>query len=104
MYNRVMPRPSSKKKETAVEEHDFAVVARKVVESAIGEQMNGAPLDNPGAGKNPHAVALGRLGGLKGGNARADKLSARKRKQIAKKAAQARWAKPEKDSNPWSLM
>jgi hypothetical protein len=43
--------------------------------------------------KNPAAVALGRLGGLKGGKARAEKLSARKRSQIAKKAAAARWAK-----------
>ena len=43
--------------------------------------------------KNPAAVALGRLGGLKGGKARAEKLSARKRKQIAKKAAAARWHK-----------
>jgi hypothetical protein len=43
--------------------------------------------------KNPAAVALGRLGGLKGGKARAAKLSAAKRKAIAKKAAAKRWAK-----------
>lgn len=43
--------------------------------------------------KNPAAVALGRLGGLKGGKARAKKLSPERRKEIAKKAAQARWAK-----------
>lgn len=42
--------------------------------------------------KNPAAVALGRLGGLKGGKARAEKLSAKKRQEIAKKAAQARWS------------
>jgi hypothetical protein len=41
--------------------------------------------------KNPHAVALGRLGGLKGGAARAEALSPRKRSQIAAKAARARW-------------
>jgi len=41
--------------------------------------------------KNPYAVALGRLGGLKGGPARANSLTAAKRKQIAKKAANARW-------------
>ncbi|HEX8474396.1 MAG TPA: hypothetical protein VF666_10215 [Pyrinomonadaceae bacterium] len=41
--------------------------------------------------KNPAAVALGRLGGLKGGKARAEKLSAVERIKIAKKAAQARW-------------
>jgi len=43
--------------------------------------------------KNPHAVALGRLGGLKGGDARAAALSPRKRSQIAAKAAKARWGK-----------
>lgn len=44
-------------------------------------------------GKNEAAVQLGRLGGLKGGKARAEKLSAKRRKQIAQKAAQARWSK-----------
>lgn len=43
--------------------------------------------------KNPAAVALGRLGGLKGGKARAKKLSAKQRKAIAKKAANVRWLK-----------
>jgi hypothetical protein len=43
--------------------------------------------------KNPAAVALGKLGGHKGGMARAASLSPRKRKQIAKKAAAARWSK-----------
>lgn len=44
-------------------------------------------------GKNPHAVALGRLGGLKGGKARAEKLTPYERTEIAKKAAEARWSK-----------
>lgn len=43
--------------------------------------------------KNPAAVALGRLGGLKGGPARAKKLSSKKRKEIARKAATFRWSK-----------
>ena len=43
--------------------------------------------------KNPAAVALGRLGGLKGGKARAKKLSAKRRHDIAKKAAAARWGR-----------
>jgi hypothetical protein len=43
--------------------------------------------------KNPAAVALGRLGGLKGGNARAAKLSPVERKEIAQRAAKQRWAK-----------
>jgi hypothetical protein len=42
--------------------------------------------------KNPAAVALGRLGGLKGGRARAEKLSPKQRVRIAKKAARARWS------------
>ena len=45
------------------------------------------------AAKNPAAVALGRLGGLKGGKARAASMSAAKRKAIAKKAAASRWKK-----------
>lgn len=51
---------------------------------------------NPNAAdshKNPAAVALGRLGGLKGGAARAAKLTPRKRSQIAAKAAKARWGR-----------
>ncbi|HUD04763.1 MAG TPA: hypothetical protein VMR59_02140 [Patescibacteria group bacterium] len=43
--------------------------------------------------KNPAAVALGRLGGLVGGHARAKKLSSKRKKDIAKKAAEARWKK-----------
>ena len=43
--------------------------------------------------KNPAAVALGRLGGLKGGKARAASLTPERRKEIAKKAALARWGK-----------
>jgi hypothetical protein len=43
--------------------------------------------------KNPHAVALGRMGGLKGGAARAAKLGPRKRSQIAARAARARWGR-----------
>jgi hypothetical protein len=42
--------------------------------------------------RNPHAAALGRLGGLKGGPARAANLSAARRREIAKTAARARWA------------
>jgi hypothetical protein len=83
-----MPRRSSK-------EHDFAITALRVVEQAIGEKMDGSPLEDPIAGKNPAAVALGKLGGAKGGKARAAKLSPAKRKQIAKKAAAARWNRAE---------
>ncbi len=47
--------------------------------------------DDPSDGKNPAAVALGRLGGKKGGPARAMRLTAAQRSAIAKRAAQARW-------------
>jgi hypothetical protein len=54
--------------------------------------MNGGPLEAPLPDKrNPHAVAIGSIGGKRGGKARAKKLSAEERKQIAKKAANARW-------------
>ena len=46
--------------------------------------------------KNPAAVALGRMGGLKGGKARAESLSARRRTEIARRAARARWSNGEK--------
>ncbi len=49
-----------------------------------------------GTSNNPAAVALGRLGGLKGGPARKKKLSAKRRIEIAKKAAKARWGKSAK--------
>ncbi len=52
-----------------------------------------APVAEIGKEKNPAAVALGRLGGMKGGNARAKALSKRKRMEIAKLAAAARWKK-----------
>lgn len=74
-----------------IKDHDFATVARRVVEQAIGEQLDGSPLPDPNAGKNPAAVALGKLGGAKGGRARANNLSAAKRRAIAKKAARTRW-------------
>lgn len=73
--------------------HDFATVARHVVEQAIGEKLDGPPLDDRNVGKNPAAVALGKLGGAKGGAARAAALSPRRRRAIAKKAAAIRWGK-----------
>ena len=81
-----MPSRSSK-------DHDFMTVARRVVEQAIGEHLDGTPLEDPHAGKNPAAVALGKLGGPKGGLARAAALSPARRSAIASKAAKARWGK-----------
>jgi len=56
----------------------------------VKQTTNGAPAPE----KNPAAVALGRLGGLKGGKARASKLSPEQRREIAKKAAAKRWKTP----------
>ena len=71
---------------------DFMEVARNIVEHAIGEQMDGKPLPEPEPDKrNPHAVALGRMGGKRGGKARAKALTPQRRSQIAKEAAKKRW-------------
>ena len=67
---------------------DINKLAASIVADAIGE---GEPEDL--GDKDPAAVALGRKGGLKGGKARAAKLSKRKRSEIARKAAKARWGK-----------
>lgn len=68
---------------------DTNQLAKLIVDIATGE------IEDKGLGKekNPAAVELGRLGGLKGGKARADKLTSEKRSEIAKNAAAARWNK-----------
>jgi len=65
----------------------------QLAKSIVGLSTGDTEEDDPYYGKNPAAVELGRLGGLKGGKARAKKLSAKKRSEIAKKAAAARWDK-----------
>jgi hypothetical protein len=75
-----MPKRSSK---------DVNQIAADVLRAALGEPEPTTPKGK----KNPAAVALGRMGGLKGGKARAASLSPAKRAQIAKKAAAARWSK-----------
>ena len=67
---------------------DTNQLASLVVGLATGE----APAE-PDTGKNPAAVALGRLGGLKGGKARAKGMTKKARSAAAKKAAKARWGK-----------
>lgn len=62
--------------------------SKKPRDAAIVAEATGEP---GGDGKNPAAVALGRLGGKKGGPARAAKLSSEQRREIAKRAAAARW-------------
>lgn len=86
-----MPDRSRKKKRTT----DVNALAAEIVAKATGDEP-----DNPEAAepkeqqpeKNPAAVELGRLGGLKGGKARAKKLTPEQRSEIAKRAAAARWA------------
>ena len=70
-----MPKRSSKPQ-------DVNVLAADIVAEATGD-----------SDKNPAAVALGRLGGLKGGPSRAAKLSKKRRSEIAKKAAKACWSR-----------
>lgn len=73
---------------------DVNVTAFQILQSITGEAAETPTKKKPVKyEKNPAAVALGRLGGLKGGKARAEKLSTKKRSEIAKKAAAARWKK-----------
>ena len=66
---------------------DVNAIARQIVDEATGA----APPLDPDEGKDPAAVALGRKGGLKGGKARAAKMTAKQRSESARKAAAARW-------------
>ena len=75
---------------------DVNVIAHEILQAITGEpagttSVQRNPAKKKAPVKNPAAVALGRLGGLKGGKARAAKLSAMRRAQIAQKAAKARW-------------
>lgn len=72
-----MPKRSSK---------DINVIASNVI-ARVTSDTGDIPI------KDPNAVALGRKGGLKGGKARAKRLTAKQRSEIAKKAARARWSK-----------
>jgi hypothetical protein len=84
MYHLLMPDRSRKRS------RDPNELGKQLVDEATGAQ----PKYDPDEGKDPAAVALGRMGGLKGGKARAAKLSAEERRESARKAAQARWSKP----------
>ena len=84
------------KKRKKEEPTDLNILAKSIVARATHEELLPKPVKTylPAIKeKNPAAVALGRLGGLKGGKARAEKLSVKKRKAIAEKAAKARWSK-----------
>jgi hypothetical protein len=91
----MMPKRTSKKSKPT----DISHLACIMVEEATGESLTDQPLPkeptkDPPHKKNPHAVALGKLGGKKGGDARAKKLTPEQRKAIAQKAARARWNQP----------
>jgi len=79
---------------------DVNVNAFEILQAITGEPAE-EPLKRKPAepAKNPAAVALGRLGGLKGGKARAEKLSASKRTEIAKNAATSRWMREKTNKN-----
>lgn len=62
-------------------------LAKLIADIATGQVED----DDPALGKDPAAVALGRKGGLKGGSARAESLTAEERTMQAKKAARTRW-------------
>jgi hypothetical protein len=71
---------------------DLNLLTFSIVADATAEEPEQEP--DPYEGKHPAPVELGRQGGLKGGQARAEKLTPEQRSEIARKAAQARWAKP----------
>ena len=85
-----MPKRSSKSRPTDPNE-----LAAHIVKEATSEdnEREDQPMIEPPRKKNRAAVTLGRKGGKKGGPARAKKLSPERRREIAQKAAQARWAK-----------
>jgi hypothetical protein len=68
---------------------DLNALAASIVDDATSENK-----PDPDDGKDPAAVALGRKGGLKGGKARAAKLTPEQRSEIARRAARARWRPP----------
>lgn len=81
-----MPSRASKGKK-----RDFTQIAKEIIDRIAGNTPRETIEEV--SEKNPHARALAALGASKGGKARAKKLSERRRKQIARRAAQVRWAK-----------
>jgi hypothetical protein len=69
---------------------DMNQLAKRVVDISVGEAEDEPA---PEIEKNPNAVALGRLGGLRGGKMRAERLAPEKRSEIARAAARSRWKK-----------
>jgi len=86
-----MPKRSSKARP-----RDPNQLGKLIVALSLGEADEAPEPIAADTGKDPAAVALGRKGGLKGGNARAEALSAKRRKEIAKGAAKKRWGAKKK--------
>jgi hypothetical protein len=86
-----MPKRKSIKKKP----DDINVLAKSILDQTTGADLIDQEIVQKAIaeGKDPLAVLLGQRGGLKGGKARAAKLSKTKRKEIAQKAAKARWSK-----------
>lgn len=82
-----MPKRSSKRQK------DTQELARKVLDTVVSDAEEDQRDETSEPEKNPAAVELGRLGGKKGGPARAKKLTKKRRSEIAKKAALVRWSK-----------
>lgn len=82
-----MPERSRKQPKRPVDVNELAA---RIVGEATGE----IEAVDPDTGKDPAAVALGRRGGLKGGKARAAKMTPEQRSEAARRAAAARWGKP----------
>jgi hypothetical protein len=66
-------------------------LAKRIVDLSVGERTEEQPAIE--REKNPHAVALGRLGGQRGGKARAERMTPTQRSEIARTAARSRWNK-----------
>ena len=89
-----MPKRSSTKATQKKRPTDPNQLAKAILDEATGQAEKTEPPESEG--KNPAAVALGRLGGKRGGPARAKKLDSETRSEIARKAARARWSKKKK--------
>ncbi len=87
-----MPNRSRKPKKRL----DLSQLAKRIVDEATGQKER---TQAPSEGKDPLAVELGRRGGLKGGKARAEKMTKAQRQASAKKAAAARWGKRQSSSS-----
>ena len=90
-HNSTMPARASKNKPKKAPK-DPVLFAKAVMENIIGEKWD-RPKEVPERAKNPHAVAMSKLGASKGGKARAESLTPKQRSKIAKKAAKARWGR-----------